>query len=257
MSTAYRLSTTGLLRSEWHKLWTVRSTWITLLVAVAFTLGIGITMGATYEDGGGDSDMDVLTLTLVGFQFAQVAIAVLGVLVTAGEYANGMVRASMTAVPRRTPVLWSKAAVYGAATFAITLATTLVTFLTAQIFFSGTDQEAALGDAGILRGILGSAAGLTLLGVIALGLGALVRSVPGAIGAFIGLLLILPEVLMMLPFDAMDDVVDYFPAQAFASLNTAQPLADAASPGAALLSLVLWSAVSLALAALLLKRRDV
>ncbi|MGV9312833.1 ABC transporter permease subunit [Streptomyces sp. NPDC003691] len=253
----YRLSYPGVLRAEWHKLWTVRSTWITLLTAVVVTVGLGVAIGATYESGGDDADMDIVFLTLVGFQFALIALAVLGILVTAGEHSTGQVRSTLTAVPRRTPVLWAKTAVFGAVTLATTLAATFTTFFAAQAFYSGTDQAASLGDPGILRALLGSAAGLTLMAVTALGIGALLRSVPGAIGGFIGLVLILPGVLAMLPYDATGELVDYFPAEAFAALNSAQPVAGAASPGAALLALVLWAAVFLAGAAALLKRRDV
>ncbi|MEU3597575.1 ABC transporter permease subunit [Streptomyces sp. NPDC006798] len=256
-SPAHRLTPARTLRAEWHKLWTVRSTWITLLTAVAFTVGLGLAIGATYEDGGGDADMDVLVLSLIGFQFAQVALAVLGILVTAGEYSTGMIRSTMTAVPRRTPVLWSKAAVFGTVVLAVTLVTTFATFLLTQLFYGDTDQAASLGDPGILRGLLGSAAGLTLLALIALGTGALVRSVPGAIGGFVTLVLIVPQTLLALPYDTARDAVDYFPAEAFAALNTAAPLADGASPGAGLLALVLWTAGILLAAAARLKRRDV
>ncbi|AZK94988.1 MULTISPECIES: ABC transporter permease subunit [Streptomyces] len=254
---AYRLTSARVLRAEWHKLWTVRSTWITLLTAVVSTIGLGVAIGATYENGGDDSDMDTVFLTLVGFQFALIALAVLGILVTAGEYSTGLVRSSLTAVPRRTPVLWAKTAVFGAVVLATTLTTAFVTFFAAQAFYADTDQAASLGDPGILRALLGSAAGLTLLAVIALGIGALVRSVPGAIGGFIALILILPSVLTMLPYDIVDDLVDYFPAESFNSLNTARPAADAAAPGEALLALVLWAAAFLVSAAALLKRRDV
>ncbi|MFE0423184.1 ABC transporter permease subunit [Streptomyces sp. NPDC058953] len=256
-ATAHRLTPARILRAEWHKLWTVRSTWITLLTAVAFTVGLGIAIAATYEDGGGDADMDVLVLTLIGFQFAQVALAVLGILLTAGEYSTGMIRSSMTAVPRRTPVLWSKAAVFGTVALAVTLITTFATFFLTQLLYAGTDQAASIGDPGILRGLLGSAAGVTLLAIIALGTGALVRSVPGAIGGFITLALIVPQTLLALPYDIVRDAVDYFPAEAFAALNTSERLADGASPGAALLALVLWAAGTLLAAAARLKRRDV
>lgn len=256
MST-YALTPKRVLRSEWHKLWTLRSTWITLLTAGTLTLGIGLLMGATYETGGGDGDVDVVVLTLIGVQFSQIAFAVLGILVTAGEYSTGMIRASMTTVPRRLPVLWSKAAVFGAVTFAITLITAFVTFPAAQLFFAGTDQEASLGDPGVTRALLGSSAGLTLLGLIALGLGALVRSVPGAIGAFIGGVMILPEVIGMLPYDLAADATRYFPAKALESLLSATTVPGAASPGGALVALTLWAAATLALAGATLKRRDV
>ncbi|QGV79808.1 ABC transporter permease [Streptomyces ficellus] len=254
---AHTVTPARVLRSEWHKLWTLRSTWITALTASGLVLGIGLIMGATYTPGGGDADIDTVVLVLYGTMLSQICLAVLGVLVTAGEYATGMIRASLTAVPRRTPVLWAKAAVFAVSVFTLSLVTALVTFLAAQLLLSGTDQTASLTDAGVLRAIAGSSAGLTLVSLIALGLGALLRSVPGGLGAFVGGVMIVPEIVSMLPYDAVDTAVRYFPTQAFGALGSATPLPGAASPGAALLALVLWAAASLGSAALLLKRRDV
>jgi hypothetical protein len=258
MSTlAYRVTPRRVLRSEWHKLWTVRSTWITLTLTSVLTIGVGLLIGATYKSGGGDGDVDTVLLVLLGMQFTQIIIGVMGILVTAGEHSTGMIRSTMTAVPRRLPVLWSKAAVLGAVAFTVVLATNFVTFPLAQILLSGTDQAASLTDPGIARALVGNAAGLTLLAVMALGLGALIRSVPGSIGAFIGGILILPEVVSMIPYDIVDDAVRYFPSKTLDSLTHAHPTADMASPGAALFALALWTAATLTSAALLLKRRDV
>ncbi|MFJ5834831.1 ABC transporter permease [Streptomyces sp. NPDC093089] len=253
----YRLSTARVLRSEWHKLWTVRSTWTTVLTAAAILLGVGVLMGATYTSDGGDSDVDTVVLVLYGSQLGGIALAVLGILVTAGEYATGLIRATLTAVPRRLPVLWAKAAVYTGVVFTVSLLTALLTFLTAQLFLSDTDQAASLADDGVLAAVAGNAAGVTLLGLIALGLGAGLRSVPGAIGAFVGGVLVVPEVFGLLPYEAVDTAVRYFPTQAAGALGSATPLPGAASPGAALLALLLWAAAALAVPALLLDRRDV
>ncbi|GAA3902692.1 ABC transporter permease [Streptomyces gulbargensis] len=251
------ITTVRVVRSEWHKLWTVRSTWITVLTSVALLLGVGVLMGATYTSGGGDSDVDTVVLTLYGSQLGAVALAVLGILVTAGEYAHGLIRASLAAVPRRLPVLWAKAAVYTATVLTLSLVTAVITFLTAQVFLHDTDQAASLTDDGVLRALAGNAAGVTLLGVIALGLGAALRSVPGALGAFVGGVLLLPEVLGMLPYEAVATALRYFPTQAAGVLGSATPLPDAPSPVAALLALTLWAAAALAVPAFLLTRRDV
>ncbi|MFJ5995574.1 ABC transporter permease [Streptomyces sp. NPDC092370] len=252
----YRVTPARVLRSEWHKFWTLRSTWITLAVTSALTAAMGAGLGAAY-DGTGEGGMDTVVFVLLGTQFAQINLGVLGILATAGEYSTGQIRATMTAVPHRLPVLWSKAAVLAAVALPLTLATNLLTFPLAQSFLSGTDQAASLGDLGVLRALAGNAAGLTLLAVLALGIGALLRSVPVAIGAFIGLVMILPEVLAMLPYTVVDDAVRYFPGKALEALTTAQPLPGAASPGAALLAMVLWTTTVLAMAALVLRRRDV
>ncbi|WP_175408194.1 ABC transporter permease [Streptomyces sp. TRM64462] len=254
---AYALTPTHVLRSEWHKLWSLRSTWITTLTAAVLVLAVGVLMGATYTSDGGDSDIDTVILVLYGTMLSHICLAVLGILITAGEYTTGMIRASLTAVPSRLPVLWAKASVFAVTAFALSVATALVTFVTAQVFLSDTDQAASLTDPGVLRAIAGNSAGIALIGLVALGLGALLRSPAGAIGAFIGGVIVLPEILGALPYDATSTAVRYFPTQAWGSLGSATPLPDAASPGPALLALVLWAAASLAAAAVTLKRRDV
>ncbi|MFF7314876.1 ABC transporter permease [Streptomyces sp. NPDC008137] len=252
----YRVTQARVLRSEWHKLWTLRSTWITLVATSLLTAAMGAGLSAAY-DGTGTGEMDTVLFVLLGTQFAQINLGVLGILATAGEYSTGQIRATMTAVPRRLPVLWSKAAVLAAVAFPLTLATNLLTFPLAQTFLSGTDQSAALGDPGVLRALAGNAAGLTLLAVLALGIGALLRSVPMAIGAFIGLVMILPEILAMLPYEFVDDAVRHFPGKALEALTTAQPMPGATSPTAALLAMLLWTAATLATAAAVLRHRDI
>ncbi|MFC7841141.1 ABC transporter permease [Streptomyces sp. NPDC057382] len=253
---AHRVTPARVLHAEWHKLRTLRSTWVNLAVTTALTVAMGIGLGAAY-DGTGEGALDTVVFVLLGTQFAQINLGVLGILATAGEYSTGQIRATMTAVPRRLPVLWSKAAVLAAVALPLTLATNLLTFPLAQTFLTGTDLSASLTDPGVLRALAGNAAGLALLTVLALGIGALVRSVPLAIGTFIGLLMILPEVLAMLPYAVVDDAVHYFPGKALEALTTAQPVPGAASPGTALLALVLWTAATLAAAAVVLRRRDV
>ncbi|WP_030750647.1 ABC transporter permease [Streptomyces griseus] len=253
----YGVTFPRVLRSEWHKLLTVRSTWITALSAVFLVLGVGVLMGATYTSGGGDSDVDTVVLTLYGSQLSGICLAVLGILVTAGEHSTGLARATFAAVPGRLPVLGAKAVVLGATVFVLCLLTNAATFLTAQVFLDDTDQAASLAGDGVLGALSGNAAGLALLALIALGLGAALRSVPGALGAFIGGVVVLPEVLGMLPYDAVDTALRYFPTQAAGVLGSAAPLPGAPSSGAALLALALWAAAALAVPASALRRRDV
>lgn len=247
------------LRSEWHKFWTLRSTWITLSAASLLILGTGLVMAIGHEPaGGGVGEVrDPVVLTLLGVQFGQIILPVLGVLFSAGEYSTGMIRASLAAVPRRLPVLWAKATVFAAVALATTLVTVFATFLLAQIFLSDTDMAASLTEPGIAGAVAGTAVGLTLLGVLGLGLGALIRSVPGAIGAFFAGVVILPEVLSAVPSNAVTDAVAYFPARAAESLGAVQQHNGALSDGTALLTLCLWALAALVAAGRLLKHRDV
>lgn len=252
----YHLTSRGILRSEWHKLWTLRSTWIMLTLASVFTVALGMIVAATYTATPGD-EIDPVTYALLGTQVGQVAIAVLGILITAGEYSTGMVRATMTAVPSRLPVLRAKTAVFGTVALGTLLVTNFLTFPLAQMFLGGTDLEASLGDPGIARAVAGSAAGTALIGVIVLGLGSALRSVPGAIGAYVGGLILLPQLATMIPNDTVQDLLNYFPLPASESLAALHTSSDDLSPGAGLLTLCVWAVASLAAAAYLLKRRDV
>lgn len=254
---AYRVTTRRVLRSEWSKLWSVRSTGLALGAAALLTIAIGAAIGANYTSGNGGGTTGPVQFTLLGIQFSQLIVAVLGVMVTAGEYSTGMVRATMAAVPRRLPVLWAKAAVFGATAFATLLMTAFATFLLAQTFLNGTDQEAAPTDPGIARALVGAAAGIALIGVISLALGAALRGVPAGIGAYIGGVLILPEVVGMLPFGAAEDAVAYFPSRTLEALMATGSAADLLSPGVAFVALCAWAAVALGAAGLLLRRRDV
>ncbi len=255
-TSTYAVTPVRVLRSEWHKFWSVRSTWITLLSSVGLILGLGLLVSANYDTGSREF-VDPIGIGLAGTQIAQISLPVLGVLIVAGEYTSGMIRASLTAVPKRVPVLWSKAAVLAAIVFPLTLVTCLVAYPLAQTFLAGTDQEAALTDPGVLTAIAGVSAGITALSVFALGLGAVLRSVAGGITAFVGGVMILPEVISMIPVDAVDSAIEYFPVQAAGNVAALDPIAGAPSPAASLIALVLWAIGSVAVAALFLKRRDV
>ncbi|MBC9719124.1 ABC transporter permease subunit [Streptomyces sp. TRM66268-LWL] len=255
-TSSYAVTPVRVLRSEWHKFWTVRSTWITLLSSAVLIIGLGLLVSANYDTGSREF-VDPIGIGLAGTQIAQISLPVLGVLIIAGEYTSGMIRASLTAVPRRVTVLWAKAAVLAAIVFPLTLVTCLIAYPLAQTFLAGTDQEAALTDPGVLTAVLGMSAGITALSVFALGLGAVLRSVAGGIAAFVGGIMILPEVISMIPIDAVDTAIEYFPVQSAGNVAALDPIAGAPSPAASLIALVLWAAGSVAVAAFFLKRRDV
>ncbi|GGQ06450.1 ABC transporter permease [Streptomyces roseolilacinus] len=253
----YAVTPLRVLRAEWFKLHSLRSSRVTAATAVFAVVAVALVMGGTYTSGGGDADIDPVVLVLQGTLLSQICLAVLGILVTAGEYATGAVRATLTAVPARLPVLWAKAAVFAATAFTLSFATALAAYPAAQLLLADTDMAGSLGDDGVVAAIAGNSAGVTLVALVALGLGALLRSVPGALGAFIGCVVILPEILGALPYEVVETVLRYFPTQAAGALGSSTPLPGAASPGGALLALLLWAGGTLALAGVLLKRRDV
>lgn len=253
----YRVTYPRVLRSEWSKLWSLRSTWYSLAAVVVLTVGIGLAVGATFTDGGGDGPQDPVEVTLLGLNFGLLILPVLGILTTAGEWSTGTVRATMAAVPRRLPVLWAKAAALGAVSFVLMLATALATFPLAQAFLADTPIAAGLGDPGVARALVTTAAGASLITVLGVAAGALLRSIPASIGAFVGVLMVLPNVAPLLPYEWVGDAVAYTPLAAMEPLAAAHPPPDLPTVGAALVSISVWAVAALAAAALRLRRSDV
>ncbi|MEO3749856.1 ABC transporter permease [Streptomyces sp. B6B3] len=253
----YRLTGWGIVRSEWTKLWSLRSTWITLSCAAALSVGLGILVGASHEDNEAHRQVDPVGLPVFGMTFAQLAVAVLGVLAMTGEYGTGMIRSSMTAVPRRLPVLWAKTGVLAVVVLAVFVPVAFVTFLAAQPLLAGSGLAASLSDPGVARALLGSGVFTAYGAVLGLTIGALIRRTPGAIGVYVGVVMLLPELASLLPWAWVDDVVRLMPFDIGESMGLARPEEGALSTTAAYLAIAVWTTLGLGAAALLLRRRDV
>ena len=248
------------LRSEWIKMRSLRSTTLTLVAAVATMVGAGwIIGGVTNAYWSTLRPEELLTFsaidrTLVGYNLAQLAIGVLGVLLVTGEYATGMIRATFGAVPRRLPVLWAKAALYAGVTFVLMLVAALVAFLGGQWFLGvhGTNLSAH----GALQGIVGVAGYLTLIGVFAVALGFILRSTAGGVATLFGLLMVLPGLGMLLPSSWQHHLLPYLPSNAGASMISTHATAGSLSASNSLLVLLAWVAAALVGAAVLVTQRD-
>jgi len=248
--------------SEWTKLRSVRSTRWSLLVAFVATIGIGAIAAAVVvnhwphmqaQDRAGFHPLEV---NLAGVQLAQLAIGVLGVLVISAEYSTGMIRASMTAVPKRLPVLWGKAVVYGATTFLLMLPATLLSFLVGESILSRRHIDIAFTAPGVARAVVGAALYLTVVGLFALGLGAIVRNTAGGIASFAGIMFVLPPLMNVLPTSWNDAASPYLPLAAGEAIMSITP-GNHLAPWAGLGLFAAYAAAAIAVAALLLRRRDV
>ncbi|KKD07782.1 ABC transporter permease [Streptomyces sp. WM6386] len=264
---AYKVTGRRVLRAEWAKFWSLRSSWITLGVALLLLVAIGAIASATYSpdavagDGppgpGGGGAGDAVSLALTGLTFASLAIGVLGVLVSAGEYSTGMIRSTLAAVPRRLPVLWSKSAVFGAVALVITTVAALGAFALGSPGLDGEKIALSLGDDGVLRSLVGAGLYLGLVAVWGVALGALVRSTAGGIAILVGVLLILGGLATLLPDSWEDTVTPYLPGNAGSAVYALHEASDSLSPGAGLAVFVGWVVLTLAGAAYRLARTDV
>jgi ABC-2 type transport system permease protein len=255
-----RVSSLRVLRSEWVKLRSLRSTAVTAMAAVALMVALGWLFGWGTEREWSElrpderASFSPVDTTLAGYYLAQLAVGVLGVLLVTGEYATGMIRATFGAVPRRLPVLWAKGALYGVVTFGLMLVASLVAFLGGQQLL-GPHGTTLSGD-GVARAMVGVAGYLALIGVFSVALGFVVRSTAGGVATLFGLLLVAPTLGLLLPASWREHLLPYLPSNAGASFFSAHPSADGLSATAGLLVLVAWVVVALLGAAVLVTRRD-
>jgi len=203
-----------------------------------------------------------LETSLIGVTIAQLAIGVLGVLVISGEYSTGMIRSTFAAVPKRLPVLWGKASVFGLVTLALSVPATLIAFFAAQAIlrghsFSGHDIALSFSDPGVARAVIGGALYLTLIGLFGLGLGAILRNTAGGISAFAGVLFVLPPLMNVLPSGWNNAISPYLPSTAGQAIMAINHPAHTLAPWTGLGLFAAYTAITIAAAALLLRRRDV
>lgn len=261
----YRVTWPRVVRSEWAKLWTLRSTWITLAVTLVVLIGFATIAAYEFTSSTGSTGADpmqdlqnatALSLTTFGVGIGQLALVVLGVLFAAGEYSTGSIRSTLAAVPKRLPVLGAKAAVYGLVAFLAGAAGTFAGFLIANTIVSGTEAHLSLTDSPVLRALAGTGLYLGLMGVISMALGVLLRSVAGGIASMVAVLLLVPGLMGTLPSAWRDNINPYLPSSTGDSLNSLDQVSGMLSPGGAALVLVGWTALALAGAGWRLLRTD-
>ena len=249
------------LRSEWIKLRSLRSTWYSLLATFVILVGLGTLFSALrahrYNQGHDVFGLDPTQASLRGAFLAQLAIGVLGVLVISGEYSTGMIRSSLAAVPHRAPVLVAKAAVFAAVALVVTTAGTFCAFLLGQAALASTHRQASLSTPDAARAVVGTGLYLTLIGLLAIGVGFLIRSTAGAIATLVGIVLVLPLLASALPDPYAGDVTKYLPLSALnRMMATTHPDSNLLGPWAGLGITALYAAAALVAGLLLLKRRD-
>jgi ABC-2 type transport system permease protein len=257
-----RVTQVRVARSEWTKLWSLRSTRWSLLVAVIAMAGIGILFSAvqmahwTQMSAHDRASFDPIDRSIGGWHFAELAIGVLGVLVITGEYSTGMIRSSFAAVPRRLPVLWAKAVVYGAVVFALMLPSALLAFFVSQAIDTQHHVQTTIGAPHVLRAVIGCALFLTAVGLLGLALGALVRNTAGGIATFAGVMFVLPGVAAILPNSWGDSIDPYLPLSAGTAILSVHPDSGSLAPWTGFALFCGYALAAMALAAWLLVRRD-
>jgi len=255
-----RVTQLRVMRAEWTKLRTQPSAYWALLTAVILVVGFGIGYSllrvARPPHGAAMASFDPAAISLSGVQLAQIAVGVLGVLLITSEYATGLIRTTFAAVPRRLPMLWGKAALLAAAITAVSLPAAFAAFAGGQSILSRQNLSVPLSQPGVARAVIGSALYLAAVGLLGLGLGALVRNAAGAIAALFGLLYGLPLAAGFLPGSMAAEVTKYLPASAGQAVTTVEPDPTMLQPWTGFAVLCAYTAVLLATSAARMRRGD-
>src|ERR1700691_2389831 len=228
------VSQVRVVRAEWTKLRALRSTRWCALTAAVLIVGLGAAIagsGTAYHVSPANTAANGVSVALLGVLFAQLVIGVVGVLAFSGEYGTGMIRATLAVVPARLPVLWAKVIVLVGLVLPVTMLCAFADFYTAAAIESSRGGSAiSLTDPGVLRTVAGASLYLTVVVVIGLGLGALLRKTAAGLSVFAAVFFVIPIVVSALPQNIMG-FASYLPSNARGALwGTPQDAAHVLSP---------------------------
>jgi ABC-2 type transport system permease protein len=249
------------VNSEWIKFKSLRSTWISFGAALIAAIGLGILFSALHghfaaRNGGQEIGFDPTQVSLRGLFLAQLAVGVLGVLMITGEYSTGMIRASLTSVPRRVPVLVAKVVVFATATFLIATPASLIAFLGGQAALHTEHLGVSLSSPGAARAVIGGGLYLVVVGLLGLGCGFAIRNTGGAIATLFGLILVLPLLAQALPSTWQNHIDRYLPLNAGAAIMSTHPESGTLGPWAGLAVFAAYAVAALVIGLIVLRRRD-
>jgi ABC-2 type transport system permease protein len=263
---ALKVTQGRVLLSEFTKFRSLRSTLYTLLTAVVLMIGIGALFSAVtasqYDTFSATdrASFSPVSTSLQGTVFAVVAFGVLGVLTISGEYSTGMIRSSLTVVPRRLPVLRGKVAVFAGTIFSVSLVASCISFFVGQALLNSHHLAVSITAPGALRSVIGAALYVTVAGLIGVALGALFRNTAAGISTFVGAFFVIPPLAGLLPSSVGSHLSPYLPSNAGGALwgavsNTPNE-SNALSPWTGFALLSGYAVVLIAAAAWRMRRSD-
>ena len=215
-----RLTFAGVMRGEWIKLLSLRSTWWTLGITVAVMALLALAQSSSVQfllDPPMSVPVEELhgaEFVIGGYQFGLVTVAVLGVLLVTGEYSTGMIRSTLAAVPSRLPVLAAKGLALVVVTVLVSVVSLAAAYLVTMPLLSDHDLVPALDDSLTWQAFGGMVYFFVATALTALGLGAVLRHTAGTITAVLGLLLLLPMILQFINIEWVQDVMTFLPLPA-------------------------------------------
>lgn len=262
------LSVARLVRSEWIKFTTVRSTWWSIALVLVLSIGVSMLMGAAFASvavdnaEAGMSQGNAVAVEVIVFStvLTQLLAVILGSITVTGEYSAGMIRSTLTAAPGRTASVLAKALVVAFAMFVTSVIGFAITaIVTAPILTTNALDLRDL-DTSVMP-LLGAALFLGLMAMMGVGIGFIIRNGPGALAVGIGLLFVAPLLVIFFPrvddFAWIHNLASYLPSNAGQSLFMSGGLSgNALDSVPALITIIAWAAAALLGGIAILKTRD-
>lgn len=251
------------VRAEWRKFRTVRSTYWSLLALTVLGIGLSALISAIashhYSQAGptDKAQWDPTAISTAGFALAQLALGVLGVLIMSSEFSTGSIQTTLAAVPRRTPILAAKAIVFGVVALVVGEVLAFIAFFIGQSIIKGNAPYVTLADHDVLRAVIGSGLYAAVLGILALSIATIVRNTAFGIVILVLLLYVLPGIAAALPGDIEHTVEKFWPTQAGGQITNVYRAAHTLSPWAGFAWFAIFTAVVYVIGAVVLRTRDV
>ena len=261
-----RVALARTIGSEFIKIRSVRSTYWTLFVLVLASLAwcVAYSLGTVHQwphmsaqdrSGFDATQNSILGLALLG----QLIIVVFGALMITSEYSTGMVRTSLTMMPRRVTLYAAKAAVFATVSLIVTFVASLSTFILGRVLLSSTHVAMSLSQPEVLRSLIVTALFVEACGLVAFGIGALVRNTAAALTLAFGFLVLLPQLIRTLPMFLHNDLTRWVPGGDAINSMTATiggPIPHTFSAWGELAVFAGYAAILLVLGAVQFSRRD-
>jgi len=267
-ASAYRLSLARVVRSEWIKFTSLRSTWWSIALVAVVSIGLSLLMASSFAAFAGDipeltvaeANQQLVQGVVFSTVLTQLLAAILGTISVTGEYSTGMIRSTLTAAPGRVAPLVAKALVVAATMFV----TSIIVFAVAAVVIGPimptgpldlSDPQTAI------MPLLGAALYLALIAAMGVGIGFIIRNGPGALAVGIGIVFVAPILVNFFPrldsFQWIHDAASYLPSNAGQSLFMSAPMSgNLLDPWPAALTIIVWALAAIAGGIAVLKTRD-
>lgn len=257
---APRLSAVGIIRAEIIKCFGQPGVRVTLATPVVLIIGIGLlaayALANQIKQGQAIAESTVIQVPGMGLNFAQLILGACAVVLVSAEWSTGAILTTVASTQRRLTVYLAKAGLISVTSAVITAGSGVGVVFLSRFLLSPVDQALSMADARVVEHLAGTVVSAVVICLVGVGLGALLRSTVAAVVSLVTLLLVLPLVFGVIPWDPVSSMARFLPLNAGNFLISVEPVPNGLSDTHALFTLALWAIAALAAGAFRMTRTD-